>query len=66
MTMESYPVISTAISALAYDDETEECQVTFQDGRSYILSGLPQIEFERWVHAPSVGGYWNANVKGNY
>jgi hypothetical protein len=66
MVMQSYPVVSSAISALSYDDETEECEIVFKDGRSYILQGLPQIEFERMANAPSPGQYWNMFVKGNY
>ena len=66
MVMKSYGVVSSAIKRLAYDDESEECEVTFKDGRSYVLRGLAEIEFHRWAESESVGGYWNSFVKGNY
>jgi len=57
---------SSALARIDYDDETEECFITFQDGRSYTLQGIPQIEVERWANAASIGGYWNANLRGRY
>ena len=61
----SYPVTSSAIARLEYDSGTGEANVTFQDGRSYSIP-MPQIEVERWANADSVGGYFNANVRGKY
>ena len=66
MTMQNYVIASSAIKALAYDDETEDCFVTFKDGKSYTLKKLPGIEMERWLNAESKGGYWNSFVRGNY
>jgi hypothetical protein len=66
MAMQSQAVSSSAITYLAYDDETQECQVTFKDGRNYVLQGLSGLEFGRWTSADSVGAYWNANIRGNY
>ena len=57
---------SAALVRIDYDDESEECHITFKDGRSYTLQGIPQIEVERWANADSIGGYWNANLKGRY
>jgi hypothetical protein len=66
MTLHRHHVASHAIASLAYDDEEETLWVTFTDGRTYQLDGLPEIEFERWLAASSLGRYWNANVRGNY
>ena len=57
---------SSALARIDYDDEEEACYITFQDGRSYTLQGIPQIEVERWANAASIGGYWNANLRGRY
>src|SRR5262245_12882374 len=57
---------SSAMARIDYDAETEECFITFQDGRSYTLVGIPQIEVERWANSGSLGGYWNANLRGRY
>jgi hypothetical protein len=66
MALQNVTVASSAISVLAYDDETQDCYVTFVNGRSYTLPGFPAIEFERWISAESKGGYWNMFVKGKY
>lgn len=65
MARQSYPVASEAIARLEYDDETNEAYVTFHKGGSYAIP-MPQIEVERWANSPSVGGYFNTNVKGKY
>ena len=66
MAMESLDITSSAIAYAAYDEETQELQLTFNRGGSYILQGVPQIEVDRLVNADSPGGYWNANMKGRY
>jgi KTSC domain len=66
MALTNYPVSSSAIARVDYDEETQECFVTFTDGRSYTLIGVPQIEVERWVNSGSAGAYWNANMRGRY
>jgi hypothetical protein len=40
--------------------------LTFTDGRSYTLPDFPEIELARWLESGSIGGYWNANVRGKY
>jgi hypothetical protein len=57
---------STALASIVYDDESNECFITFTDGRSYTLENFPEIELDRWLGAQSVGAYWNANIKGRY
>jgi KTSC domain len=67
MAMTNYPVASSAIANIGYDDETGDCNVTFTDGTQYVLdSPVPGIEMERWLNSDSKGGYWNANMRGRY
>jgi hypothetical protein len=66
MTLHRHHVASHAIASLAYDDETETGYVIFTDGSQYALEDFPQIEFERWLNASSLGKYWNYNLRGNY
>lgn len=66
MAMESQPVASSAIAAVMYDSDTQDMQITFKDGRSYILSGVPEIEMDRMINSGSPGSYWNAFMKGRY
>jgi hypothetical protein len=66
VTVTNYPVVSTAIARVEYDDEEETVSVTFQKGGTYVLQGVPQIEVERWVNDGSPGGYWNSYMRGRY
>jgi hypothetical protein len=59
-------VASEAISAVIYDPDTKTCWVTFTDGTTVELDGFPEIELARWLEAASIGGYFNANVRGRY
>lgn len=62
----SFTPASSAIASLIYHRDTSELQMTFTDGRSYVFREFPEPELERWVNSPSVGGYFNAFVRGNY
>lgn len=62
----SYSPASTCIANLTYHRDTNELFMTFTDGRNYVIEDFPEIELERWVQSPSVGGYFNAFVRGNY
>ena len=66
MAFESVEVSSSAISYLAYDAEAREAQITFKDGKSYVLKGIEEIEVNRMANAASPGAYWNFYVRGNY
>jgi hypothetical protein len=59
------PVSSSAIAFLTYGlDRT--LSITFNDGRRYLIENFPPIELARWLAAPSIGAYWNTNLKGKY
>lgn len=62
----SYSPASTCIANLTYHRDTEELFMTFVSGGRYVIEGFPEIELDRWVNSASVGGYFNAFVKGNY
>jgi hypothetical protein len=67
MTITRHYPASDCISSLAYDDERRIAWATFRrDGTTIELDGFPEIEFERWITAGSVGRYFNANVRGRY
>lgn len=65
-TVVNYSPASTCIARLTYHRDTNELFMTFTDGRSYVIPEFPEIELERWIKSPSVGGYFNAFVRGNY
>lgn len=66
MPMQTIPVASSMISSVGYDPETQELEVTFNQGRSYTYEGVPQAEYDNLVSAQSVGKYFAANIKNVY
>ena len=57
---------STAITRVAYDDETRQLEITFVSGRRYTHESVPQNVFDELVYDPSPGSYYNQNIKGVY
>ena len=66
MAMTSLPVVSSAIAAMSYDEDTQDLQITFHRGGSYIIHSIAPIEVSRWVDSGSPGGYFNRWIKGQY
>ena len=66
MALQRRQLKSSAISLVEYDDETQEMFVTFTNGRTYDLSGVPPDEFEGLCSASSAGTYYNTFLKGLY
>ena len=82
MTIRHETPVSSAIAELIYDDEMEgmeepeeaalleggvgRLEITFTDGRSYVIDNFPEEELNRWLDAPSVGVYFNYFIRGNY
>lgn len=66
MTLERRSLKSSAISTAEYDTETQELTITFTNGMSYDLSGVPPDAFEGLVNADSPGRFFNQNLKGIY
>jgi KTSC domain len=64
--MTTYTPASSCIAHLDYDEEEGTAYVTFTDGAQITIENFPAIEVERWMNAASVGGYWNANLRGKY
>jgi hypothetical protein len=66
MEIEKQPVSSSNIEALGYDESTQTLRVWFTIGNIYDYANVPQIEFEQLKFAPSIGAYFNRNIKGAY
>ena len=62
----SYSPASTCIANLTFHRDTGELFITFMKGGRYVIPVFPEIELERWINSPSVGGYFNNFVRGNY
>ena len=64
--MERITVISSNISALGYDPETQILEVEFLNGSVYEYSGIPSSEYDGLMNSDSKGKYFNANIKTIY
>lgn len=61
--MEYVPVSSSTISAVGYDEGANALGVRFQNGTEYHYFGVPQDVFESLRSAPSVGRFFDQNIK---
>jgi len=61
-----FPVVSSAIAGLEWDNLDLSLFVSFHKGGTYVLRGVPEEEVERFAGSPSPGSYWNTNMKGKY
>ncbi len=58
------PVSSSAISALAYNEEAQELFVRFApSGTEYVYSNVTVAQNAALVAAPSLGKHFNAEIK---
>lgn len=59
-------VESSNLEQIGYDDETETLAIVFHSGSLYHFHGVPRSTFEGLRAAPSVGKFFNAEVRGFY
>lgn len=57
---------STAISMVEYDDQSQELDVTFSNGRTYTHYRVPKSEYDALTTAGSAGSYYAANIRGKF
>ncbi|MGH8095070.1 MAG: KTSC domain-containing protein [Chthoniobacterales bacterium] len=58
------PVNSSAIQAVGYDGHT--LTIEFTSGRVYDHPGVPYDVYSGLMNAPSMGAYYNQNIRGKY
>jgi hypothetical protein len=63
MNVEMIQVSSSNVMAVGYEEGNEIVHVQFLNGTEYIYKGVPQVEFDGLLNAPSVGSYLNRNYK---
>ena len=66
MALDRRALKSTAIAMAEYDDEKQTLSVTFTNGRTYDLEGVPPDLFEGLCSASSAGTYFNTYLRGVY
>ena len=64
--MEWWPVESSNIKAIGYEDFTTTLGVEFASGMVYHYDGVPHDVFRRYVTAPSAGKFHHAHIKDQY
>ena len=55
-------VNSTAVAEVAFDEKRGVMVVKFHNGRVYEYYKVPKDEYERVIHAQSVGTYMNQEI----
>jgi Helicase HerA, central domain/KTSC domain len=60
------PVVSSNVASAGYDAASSVLEVEFSNGHVYQYFDVPQIVYEQLIQAPSVGQYFNVNIKGVY
>lgn len=61
--MELQKVVSSNLSAVGYDTDTNELVVEFNSGMSYKYIDVPFDTYKELMAADSLGTYFNANIR---
>jgi hypothetical protein len=61
-----YPVSSSNVAELGYDQKNQTVYVKFINGTLYTYSNVPENEYKALYNAPSIGSYLNRNFKNVY
>lgn len=56
-------VESSAIKNVSYDEQERVLRLEFTSGGEYDYPEVPKYEFINLTNAPSVGKYYNTNIK---
>lgn len=64
--MDRQPVSSSNLVSVGYDSNSEKLEVEFKNGHIYEYYNVPQVIFDQLMQAPSVGTFFNANIKNAY
>jgi len=57
---------SSFITNVSWDDDTETLLVQFVSGTTWLYHDVPQDVYNRLVRSPSVGQFFNKNVRDKY
>jgi KTSC domain len=65
--MAEMPTLSSSCLAwVEYDFDSGTMYLTFRNGRSYALRGVPEYHYHGLLNSSSPGSYFNAYLKGRY
>ena len=60
------PVPSRDIAIVGYDPENLILEITFRGGGVYQYAGVMESIYNNLMNAPSLGTYFNKNIKDSY
>ena len=58
-----YPVKSSQLSYIGFDDDNNKLYVTFSNGTTYEYDNVPYITYKELKNSESVGSYFTKNIK---
>jgi hypothetical protein len=61
--MSRVPVVSSNVASVGYDPQTRILEIEFLNRSIYRYYSVPQSEYHALMRAPSVGHYFDANIK---
>jgi hypothetical protein len=64
--MDRQPVTSSNLASVGYNANAETLEVEFKNGHIYEYYNLPQFMFDQLMQAPSIGTFFNANIRNVY
>lgn len=65
--MDRQSVSSSSIASVGYNPESETLEVEFvSSGRVYEYYNVPEFMFDRLLEAPSVGIFFNVEIRNHY
>lgn len=63
----THEVDSSCFSRVGYDKDQEILKVQFREsGVYYVYFDFPADEYNSFIYSDSLGGYFNAHIKGEY
>ena len=65
MTPTMHPVVSSNISSIGYDEDTQELFIEFKKS-TYKYDNVPKKVFDELLIASSAGLYYLNNIRGSY
>lgn len=60
------PVQSSSIYEVGYEEDTQLLYIRFHGNKTYSYNGVSAMEFDMLLGAPSVGVYFNRNIRNIY
>jgi hypothetical protein len=66
MVIKTEQLKSTALASATYDDETQDLDVTFNNGGTYTHKNVPKEVWDQFIGSSSPGRAWHSMLKDQY